>query len=194
MLLEHFLLSKPDRFFKKSVRFFCLKIRVFQAEKSPLSSGEKPKTQMPKTKVFIRQDSTLARLAAGKLKSARVAMVVRRTIHLWGVSAIDFLKDEHWVCHELEHVAQYERLGTLGFLWKYAGESIRKGYYKNALEVAAAVRSETALYCSNMPFRFRRQSQKTGWEMPEKSDFSVANRPPAEYLCPSLQNLSIRSS
>ncbi len=92
---------------------------------------------MPKTKVFIRENSRLARIAAGKLRSVRVAMVIRRTIHLWGVSAENFLKDERWVCHELEHVAQYERLGTLGFLWKYAGESWRKGYRNNALEVAA---------------------------------------------------------
>ena len=92
---------------------------------------------MSKPKVYIREASLLARLAASKLKSARVAMVIRRTIHLWGVSAEDFLKDESWVCHELEHVGQYKRLGTVMFLWKYAGESIRKGYYNNALEVAA---------------------------------------------------------
>jgi hypothetical protein len=92
---------------------------------------------MPKPKVYLRENSLLARLAASKLKSARVAMVIRRTIHLWGVSAVDFLKDEQWVCHELEHVSQYKRMGTLVFLWKYTSESIRKGYYNNSLEIAA---------------------------------------------------------
>ncbi len=123
---------------------------------------------MSKPKVYIQENSLLARIAAGKLKSARVAMVIRRTIHLWGVSAADFLKDENWVCHELEHVAQYERLGTLGFLWKYAGESIRNGYYKNGLEVAARAaernRDLLQLYAIQVP----PAKGKAGGEGPEK--------------------------
>ena len=39
--------------------------------------------------------------------------------------------------HELKHVEQYDRMGTIGFLWKYLQESLRKGYFNNALELEA---------------------------------------------------------
>lgn len=92
---------------------------------------------MEKTKVYIRERSWMARLAARKLGYSNVAMVWGRTIHLYGVSAETFLADRCWLRHELKHVAQYREKGLLGFLFKYIWETLRKGYYHNALEAEA---------------------------------------------------------
>ena len=87
--------------------------------------------------VKIKEQSWLARLAAKKLRSSNVAMVLGKTIHLYGVSKSEFLQDEKWVKHELCHVRQFEQHGFLGFLIKYLWESMRKGYYNNRFEAAA---------------------------------------------------------
>ena len=92
---------------------------------------------MPKTIVKIKENSLLAKIGAGRLKADSVALVVGHTIHLHNVSKQEFLKSRSWVLHELKHVEQYERMGTVGFLWKYLRESMKRGYYKNALEVEA---------------------------------------------------------
>lgn len=92
--------------------------------------------QLPNN-IHIKENSWLAGIAARKLGVTQVAMVLRQTIHLYGVSAQDFLEDERWVKHELCHVAQYRRMGTLPFLAKYLWLSIRYGYYNNPLEVEA---------------------------------------------------------
>lgn len=99
------------------------------------------------TQVHIRENSWLARLAAGKLGSPCAAIVWRHTIHLHGVGKANFLKDKRWVLHELQHVAQYDRLGTLPFVAQYLWQSLRKGYYDNALEqeARAADSDETLL-------------------------------------------------
>ncbi len=92
---------------------------------------------MKKKSVCIREDSTIARLAARKLGSPNVAMVIGKTIHLYGVTAADFRKNPSWVAHELQHVRQYERYGTVGFLLRYFYYSLSKGYYHNPLEAEA---------------------------------------------------------
>lgn len=92
---------------------------------------------MQKTKVRIRENSLLARLAARRLGTARLAMVIGHTIHLHAVSKQDFLRRESWVCHELRHVAQYEELGKIGFLYRYLLESMRNGYQNNRFEIEA---------------------------------------------------------
>ena len=66
-----------------------------------------------------------------------MAMVIGHTIHLYGTTKNQFLSSPAWVRHELKHVAQYERLGLIGFLWRYAVESYKNGYWNNALEVEA---------------------------------------------------------
>lgn len=66
-----------------------------------------------------------------------VAMVLGRTIHLHGASRERFLSDIPWMRHEACHIKQYQHFGFLGFLWRYLSEYLRKGYYNNALEVAA---------------------------------------------------------
>lgn len=90
-----------------------------------------------KKKVWVRENSLLAGIAARRMGYDRVALVVGRTIHLHQTPVADFLKNRSWLLHELKHVEQYERLGTFLFLWKYLRESIRNGYHNNALEVEA---------------------------------------------------------
>ncbi len=86
---------------------------------------------------LIKENSWLAKIAAWKLSSHSVAMVLGKTIHLHNTTKADFLKDERWVKHELCHVKQFRQNGYLLFLVKYLAESIKKGYYNNRFEVEA---------------------------------------------------------
>jgi hypothetical protein len=47
--------------------------------------------------VLIKENSWIALLAAKKLRSKNVAIVIGKIIHLHNVSKEDFLKDEKWV-------------------------------------------------------------------------------------------------
>lgn len=96
-----------------------------------------PSLPIPPFPVHLREGSFLARIAAWKMGTSSVAMVLGRTIHLWGVSRAEFLADTAWVRHELMHVEQYRRYGTIGFLFRYTWESVRRGYRNNYLEVEA---------------------------------------------------------
>ena len=87
--------------------------------------------------IGIKERSFFAKLAAYKLQSRRVALVLGKTIHLHGVSAQDFLKDECWVKHELCHIKQFHHYGFIPFLVKYFLEFLRNGYYNNKYEVEA---------------------------------------------------------
>lgn len=88
-------------------------------------------------KVHIKENAWVARLAAAKLKSAKVAIVFGRTIYLHNTSRNEFLNDKKWVLHELKHVEQYQRYGFAGFLVRYVWEWMRKGYFNNRFEVEA---------------------------------------------------------
>jgi hypothetical protein len=85
----------------------------------------------------IKENSLIARIAAAKLRSARVAIVIGKTIHLHNTTASDFLGNERWVRHELAHVRQFDEHGFFPFLLKYLVESIRRGYYHNRYEAEA---------------------------------------------------------
>ena len=85
----------------------------------------------------IKENSWIAKLAAIKLRSNRVAIVIGKTIHLHNTTKQEFLKDEKWVKHELCHVKQFQQNGYLFFIVKYVWESIRHGYYNNKYEVEA---------------------------------------------------------
>ncbi len=85
----------------------------------------------------IKENSTLARLAAWKLGTARVAMVLGKTIYLHNTSAAEFLENKRWVKHELKHIQQFRRHGFFLFLCRYLVESLRHGYYNNKFEVEA---------------------------------------------------------
>jgi hypothetical protein len=85
----------------------------------------------------IKENSLIAKLAAFKLRSKRVAIVIGKTIHLHNTSEEEFLKDERWVKHELCHVRQFRENGLVGFIFKYLWESIKHGYHDNRYEVEA---------------------------------------------------------
>ncbi|MFY0252633.1 DUF4157 domain-containing protein [Chitinophaga sp. 30R24] len=97
---------------------------------------------MEKITCCIKEGSWLARIAARFMRVQSIAMVLGRTIHLYGASRERFLSDVAWMRHEACHVKQYQRLGFLGFLREYLAEYVRKGYYNNALEVAARASEE----------------------------------------------------
>jgi hypothetical protein len=87
--------------------------------------------------VYIKENTWLARLGALFLRSRQMAVTVNNTICLHGVSTPDFLKDQAWLRHEIEHVRQFKKEGVLLFLLKYFWETIRKGYHHNRYEQAA---------------------------------------------------------
>lgn len=79
----------------------------------------------------------MARIAAFKLQSSNVAMVLGCNILLHNVTKKDFLKDTDWLCHELQHVKQWKHKGYAYFLANYLWLSIKYGYTKNPYEVEA---------------------------------------------------------
>ena len=76
-------------------------------------------------------------MAAKKLQSDNVAIVIGKTIHLWHVSKETFLNDPKWVRHEMCHINQFKQYGFFTFIFKYLWESIKHGYYHNKYEVEA---------------------------------------------------------
>ena len=92
---------------------------------------------MSKPAFYIKENSWQAKLAAKKLNADSVAMVLGKTIHLYGSTKENFLADERWVNHELCHVNQFAAHGNIMFTIKYLWESLRVGYYNNKFEVEA---------------------------------------------------------
>lgn len=90
----------------------------------------------------IKENSWLAKIAAKKLRSNKVAMVLGKTIHLYNTGKDDFLKNEKWLKHELCHVQQFKRYGYITFICMYVWESLRKGYYNNRFEQEARAAEE----------------------------------------------------
>jgi len=85
----------------------------------------------------IRENSWIAKLAAKKIQSKNVAIVVGNTIHLYNVTKQQFLQNEKWVKHEVCHLQQFKKNGNFVFVFKYLWESIRHGYYNNKYETEA---------------------------------------------------------
>ena len=85
----------------------------------------------------IKEHSLLARVAAWKLGSKQVAIVVGKTIYLHNTSRDEFLSNKAWLNHELQHIRQYKKYGLLPFIIRYLVESARKGYYNNKYEIEA---------------------------------------------------------
>lgn len=92
---------------------------------------------MERKQFRIKENSFLAKLAAKKLRSKQVAMVLGKTIHLHNTSEIEFLQNKSWLKHELKHIDQFQRYGFAGFLVRYLWETMRRGYYNNRYEVEA---------------------------------------------------------
>ncbi|MEO6893593.1 MAG: DUF4157 domain-containing protein [Ginsengibacter sp.] len=85
----------------------------------------------------IKENSWIAKIAAGKLKSDNVAIVIGKTIHLYHVSGEDFLKNEKWLKHEMCHLQQFKKYGFFNFIFKYLWESVKVGYHQNKFEAEA---------------------------------------------------------
>lgn len=97
---------------------------------------------MKEHSVRIKESSWLAKIAAAKLKSNAVAIVMGHTIHLHNTNKKDFLKNEKWLKHELCHVRQFQQHGYFFFVLKYLWQSLKKGYYNNCYEVEARAAEE----------------------------------------------------
>lgn len=85
----------------------------------------------------VKENSFIAKVAAKKLRSPQVAIVIGKTIHLYNTTREEFLKNKKWLQHELCHVAQFKRYGTFIFIVKYLRESLLHGYYNNKYEAEA---------------------------------------------------------
>lgn len=105
-----------------------------------------------KTKVKIKEQSWVARLAARKLKAHSVAIVFGRTVHLWNISRRDFFGQTALVLHELEHVRQYRRHGFFSFLFLYLLDWVRHGYYNNRFEKEARAAEKNAPAFADVEF------------------------------------------
>ncbi len=97
---------------------------------------------MDKPIYHIKENSLLAAIAAKKLKAGSVAMVLGKTIHLYGTTKTNFLNDTRWLKHELCHIKQFKENGFGIFIAKYLWESMRKGYYNNKYEIEARAAEE----------------------------------------------------
>jgi hypothetical protein len=104
------------------------------------------------TKVKIKENSLLAKIAAYKLNSDSVAMVIGKTIHLHNSSKEDFLNNQRWVRHEVAHVKQYLELGLLRFLALYLFETFNEGYQNNRFEVDARQKEKDLSILSEIYF------------------------------------------
>lgn len=85
----------------------------------------------------IKENSWIAKLAARKLKSKNVAVVIGSTIYLYNVSQQKFLQNEKWVKHEVCHLQQFKKHGNFIFVLKYLWESFKNGYQNNKYEIEA---------------------------------------------------------
>jgi hypothetical protein len=92
---------------------------------------------LPEQNFIIKENSLVARIAAFKLGSKSIAIVLGKTIHLHNASRSAFLQNKRWVKHELCHIRQFQQHGYWLFILKYLWESIRNGYYNNKYEVEA---------------------------------------------------------
>ena len=97
----------------------------------------------------IKEGSFIGRLAAWKLKSDKVAIVIGKTIHLHNTGRPEFLENKQWLYHELKHVEQFKQHGGFLFLFLYLWESIRHGYTNNKYEVEARAAESDDFFISN---------------------------------------------
>jgi len=91
----------------------------------------------------IKENSWIAKLAARKLQSGQVAIVIGNTIHLHNTTREDFLQNEKWVKHEVCHLQQFKKHGKFIFIIKYLWESLFHGYYNNKYEAEARKAEES---------------------------------------------------
>lgn len=87
--------------------------------------------------LIIKEHSPVARMAARIMKTSRMAIVIGRVIHLYGIGKTAFLDNQSWVNHEKVHLQQFERYGFLRFIILYLWECCKHGYHNNKYEAEA---------------------------------------------------------
>ena len=111
--------------------------------------------------INFKEKSWLAKLAAWVLKKENMAIVMGNCIHLWNADKHYFLSDKQWlrawrgsqaraefldntrwVKHEMCHIKQFQKEGTIIFITKYLWESIKNGYTNNRFEKEARAAEE----------------------------------------------------
>lgn len=92
-------------------------------------------------RVIVKTDSFLARIACRWMKSNSVAMVMGKTIHVYGARPMDLLNNMDWLLHEMVHIRQFEENGYIRFIGLYLLESMKHGYHNNRYEIEARDRT-----------------------------------------------------
>lgn len=106
----------------------------------------------------VKERSSIARIAAKKLGGKRVAIVIGRRIHLYGVSKDEFLSNERWLRHELKHVEQFEKHGFIPFIAKYLWHSLFHGYHNCCYEQEAREAEEDEAIIAQYRLKDKNQS------------------------------------
>ncbi|HRH47996.1 MAG TPA: DUF4157 domain-containing protein [Panacibacter sp.] len=103
-------------------------------------------------KIFIRENSIIARIAAKILRSEKMAIVVGSTIHLWGSGKNELIENKRWLRHELTHIMQFRHYGFIKFILFYVWETIKNGYHNNRFEIEAREKesNKESLACINI--------------------------------------------
>lgn len=99
--------------------------------------GKWHKATMDKIQIYIKENSWIAKIAAYKLGTSNVAIVIGRTIHLHNATRNELLENEAWLRHEVAHVMQWLQHNYVRFTILYLWYSIRYGYKNNPLEQSA---------------------------------------------------------
>lgn len=102
--------------------------------------------------VRIKENSLLARLAAYNLKANKMALVIGNTIRLHNTTKDEFLSNQKWVRHEIAHVLQYKRKGTIRFILSYLLETFNLGYEYNRYELEAIKKERDHLLLEGVVF------------------------------------------
>jgi hypothetical protein len=95
-------------------------------------------------RIYIKENSLIARVAAWKMNSSQIAIVIGRTIHLHNTTRKEFIENKRWLSHEMEHIRQYRKYGFIRFIVLYLVETAKKGYNNNKFEVAARAAEDYA--------------------------------------------------
>jgi hypothetical protein len=92
---------------------------------------------VPKTIIRIKEGKIIARIAAAILRTNKIAVVIGKTIYVYGIAIPDFVTDRKWLLHELKHIQQYHTQGITAFVLRYTYYTIKYGYYNNPYEKEA---------------------------------------------------------
>ncbi len=88
-------------------------------------------------KVFIKENSWIAKIAAYKLKADNCAIVIHRSIYLFRITKKQILHDKKLLNHELTHILQWRNHGVIKFVFLYLYYSLKYGYQQNPFEIEA---------------------------------------------------------